>query len=133
MFHFLGLAMGMSVPFANMTMAGLINKAAPPEKPILGRFPLVMSKVGKVGLLLLWITGLTMFFTRWKDMSLLAPWFHIKLAAVVLLTIVVLYIHSLEGRIRKGDAAALARVQVLGKVALSLALLAVIFAVVTFA
>jgi hypothetical protein len=42
--------MGLSVSFANMVMGGLIGRAEPSEKAILGRFPSAMSRVGKIGL-----------------------------------------------------------------------------------
>ena len=132
MLHFIGLAMGLSVAFANTTMAVLISRAAPPEKPILGRFPLAMTRVGMIGLSLLWATGLTMVFTRWRGFSTLPPTFHVKLAAVVLLTITVGYIQHLEKRVRKGDSAAMARIETFGKVAFAFALIAIIFAVLTF-
>lgn len=131
--HFIGLAMGLSVTFANIVMAGIIDKAAPAEKSILGRFPLAMSRVGYIGLTLLWITGLTMVFTRWNGFQYLpSPAFHIKFTAVVLLTVAVIFIRVLELRIRRGDTAAIARIQVAGKVAALFALIAVIFAVWTF-
>jgi hypothetical protein len=44
----------------------------------------------------------------------------------------VIYIHLLQGRVAKGDAAAMARVQTLGRATGPLALIAVIFAVITF-
>jgi hypothetical protein len=132
MIHFLGLAMGLAVPFANMTMMGLISKAQPPEKLVLGRFPLAMSKVGKIGLLILWATGITMVFTRWSGFSTLPRTFDVKMTAVLLLTITVGYIHYLESRVRKGDVAAIVRIQAAGKIALVLALTAVVFAVLTF-
>jgi uncharacterized membrane protein len=132
MLHFIGLAMGMSVPFANIAMAAVMDKAAPPEKAVLGRFPLTMSKVGKIGLSLLWVTGITMVFTRWHSFALLPSLFMFKLTAVVLLTIVVGYISMLEMRVKKGDMTALPRIQQAGKAAFTLVLLAVVFAVLTF-
>jgi hypothetical protein len=132
MLHFLGLAMGLAVPLANMVMGSLIAKAAGPEKAILGRFPLAMGKVGKIGLSLLWVTGVTMVFTRWAGFAMMPPLFNFKLAAVVLLSITVGYVISLEPRARKGDMAAIARMEKCGKVAFGFALLAVIFAVLTF-
>ena len=132
MLHFLGLAMGLSVAFANMTMAGLIARAAPPEKPILGRFPLAMTRVGMIGLTLLWATGLTMVFTRWHGFANLPSTFHVKLTAVVLLTITIGYIQHLVKRVRNGDSAAITRIEAVGKVSFALALIAIIFAVLTF-
>ena len=130
--HFLGLAMGLSVSIGNIVMLNLINKAAPPEKAILGRFPPAISQVGRVGLALLWATGLTMAYTKWNGIGSL-PWtFHVKLTAVVLLTVLVAYITSLERRIRRGDMAAAAQIQTAGKFTTLCALTAVVFAVLTF-
>jgi hypothetical protein len=130
--HFIGLAMGMSSGFANMVMAGLIAKAAPQEKAVLGRFPPAMGRIGLIGLVLLWASGIAIVLTRYGTFAILPRPFIIKLAAVVLLTIAVLYIHLLQGRATRGDQAAMARIQVLGRATGPLALVAVIFAVITF-
>src|SRR5262245_14237039 len=63
--HFLGLALGLSTGFANMVMAGLIDKAAPNEKAVLSRFPPAMARVGVIGLALLWISGISIVMTRY--------------------------------------------------------------------
>ena len=130
--HFLGLAMGLSTGFANMVMAGLIAKAAPNEKAILARFIPAMSRVGAIGLALLWISGLSIIYTRFGTFSILPRPFIVKLSAVVLLTISVIYIHVLMPRAQRGDAAAMARIQLLGRMTGPLALIAIIFAVITF-
>src|SRR4051794_37482602 len=79
--HFIGLALGFSVSFANIVMAGIIAKATPPEKAVLGRFPPLMSRVGTIGLTLLWATGVTMVYTKWGGFAAL-PWqFDVKIAA----------------------------------------------------
>jgi hypothetical protein len=130
--HFLGLAMGLSVSIGNIVILGLITRAAPPEKAVLARFPPAISTVGRAGLALLWLTGLTMAYTKWNGIGSM-PWtFDVKLTSVVLLTIVVAYITMLEGRIRRGEAAAAAQIQTVGKVAPVLAVVAIIFAVLTF-
>jgi len=130
--HFLGLGMGLSVSFGNIVMLGLITSAAAPEKPVLARFPPAISKVGKIGLALLWVTGATMAYTKWNGIGSM-PWtFHVKLAAVALLTLLVACITRLEGRIHRGDAAAAAQIQTIGKVTSLCALTAIIFAVLTF-
>ena len=130
--HFLGLAMGLSVGLSGLVMAGIMAAAAPQEKPILARFPAKMMRVGDIGLVLLWVTGLTMLFTKWNGFSGL-PWqFHAKLTAVVLLTLTVGFIHSRAKKAFSGDAAAAAQLAVAGKFALLMALTAVVFAVMTF-
>lgn len=130
--HFIGLAMGLSVSFSGMVMAKLIAAAAPNEKPVLARFPPRMVIVGHIGLTLLWLSGLTLVFTKWGGFGVL-PWqFHVKLTAVVLLSIVVGYITLLMKKASAGDQTAAAQIQAVGKVAFLLALTAVTFAVLTF-
>lgn len=130
--HFLGLVMGFSVSFSNMVMAGVIGAAAPQERPVLARFPPRMSRVGDIGLTLLWVTGLTLVFTKYGGFGAM-PWqFHVKLTAVVLLTLVIGFIHSQMRKAASGDQAAAVRMQAAGKVAFLLALTAVLFAVLSF-
>lgn len=130
--HFLGLALGFSVSFANMVMSGLMARAAPSEKLVLGRFPPLMSRLGSVGLVLLWVTGIALVYTKWAGFGTL-PWqFYVKLVAVLFLTVTVGYVHRCERRAREGDVVALARVETAGKVATTFAVIAVVFAVLTF-
>ena len=130
--HFLGLAMGLSTGFSNMVMAGLIAKAAPNEKGILARFPPAMSRIGAIGLTLLWASGIAIVQTRYGGFAILPRTFIIKIAAVVLLTLGVIYINILMPRAQKGDMAAAARIQMIGKITGPFALVAIIFAVITF-
>jgi uncharacterized membrane protein len=130
--HFLGLALGLSTGFANMVMAGLIAKAAPPEKAVLGRFPPAMARVGAVGLVLLWASGIAIVQTRFGTFAMLPKPFMVKLTAVVLLTIIVGIIHVLMPRAQRGDAAATARIRLLGMMTGPLAIIAIIYAVITF-
>ena len=130
--HFLGLAMGFSTTFANLVTVGLITKAAPHEKAVLGQFLLAMSRVAEIGVGLLWATGLTMVFTKFNGFGSL-PWqFYVKLSAVVILTATLWGIHTLGVKVQAGDASAEARIQMLGKLAALMALLALVFAVLTF-
>ena len=130
--HFLGLAVGLSTGFANMVMAGLIAKAAPQEKAVLGRFPPAMARVGAIGLAMLWASGIAIVLTRYGTFAILPRPFIVKLAAVVVLTLIVGYIHVLMPRAQRGNAAAMARIQLLGKITGPLAIIAIIFAVITF-
>jgi len=130
--HFLGLALGFSVSFGNIVMGGIMSKATPPEKAVLSRFPPMMSPLGRIGLALLWFTGVILVYTRWNGFAAF-PWqFYVKLAAVVLLTVTTEYIHRLERLVQKGNGSAGARIESLGKIATVLALLALAFAVLTF-
>ena len=130
--HFLGLAMGLAVPFSSMVMHGLLAKAAPSEQQVLARFAPAMSRVGDVGLALLIITGLALVLTKYGGFDVM-PWqFQVKMAAVALLIGLVGYIHVLMRKARNGDAAAAARIPVVGRVTFLLGVIAVVFAVLAF-
>ena len=130
--HFVGLTLGFASGLGNMVMAGLIAKATPNDKLVLERFPPAVGRLGAIGLVLLWGTGLAIIYTRYGTFSILPQTFVFKLAAVVLLTLAVGAIHLLYPRASAGNAAAAARIQLLGKLTGPLALLALIFAVLTF-
>lgn len=128
----IGMTMGLSAGFANMVMAGLVAKAAPHEKAVLARFPPAMSRVGVVGLTLLWISGLLIVWTRYGGFAIMPRTFIVKFATVVVLTLIVAYIQVLMPKAQRGDQAAMSRIQTLGKTTGPLAILAIIFAVITF-
>jgi hypothetical protein len=130
--HFIGLALGFSSGFGNMVVMGLIAKAAPAEKAVLGRVPPALGRLGVIGLVLLWASGIAIVMTRYGGFAILPRPFIYKLTAVVLLTLTVAYINVLQPRAQRGDAAAMARIQTLGRLSGPLSLLAVIFAVITF-
>ena len=130
--HFIGLALGFSSGFGNMVVAGLIAKAAANEKPILARVQPALGRLGVIGLVLLWGTGIAIVMTRYGGFAILPRPFVYKLIAAVLLTLTVIYINVLQPRAQRGDAAAMMRIQTLGRLTGPLSLLAVIFAVITF-
>lgn len=130
--HYLGLALGFAVSFSNMVMGGLISKAPPSEKAVLGRFPPTMSRLGRIGLILLWVTGVALVYLKWGGFAVLSWEFYVKLAAVVFLTFTTEYIHWLERLVHKGELAAAARIEAAGKIATILALIALVFAVLAF-
>lgn len=130
--HFLGLAMGFATGFGNMVMAGLMAKATPDERRTLARFPPAISRVGDIGLVLLWLTGLTLVFVKWEGFGNMPGLFHAKLTAVVLMTLVIGYAHSLAKKVAAGDPAAMARAQATGKVIFLLAVTVVALAVWAF-
>ncbi len=133
--HFLGLAMGLSVGFSNMVMMSLISKASGPDQSVLARFPPAMSRVGDIGLALLWISGVAMLFHRYGGFAGLAAlgWtLHVKLTAVVILTGLVGYMHGTMRKARTGDVAAAAMLPTLGRVAFVMGVTAIVFAVATF-
>jgi hypothetical protein len=135
MLHFVGLAMGLSTGLANMVMMGLIKKAPPAEKGVLGRFPPLMGRVGSIGLALLWVTGLGMLFLKWGGFAGIGdmPWqFHVKLTLVIVLSGLIGYLQMLDRRARKGDMSVMGTLEMVAKLAFVIALAIVVFAVLAF-
>lgn len=89
-------------------------------------------RIGAIGLALLWISGISIVLTRYGSFAILPRPFLVKLTAVVLLTLGVIYIHILLPRAQRGDEAAMKRIQMIGKMTGPLAIIAIIFAVITF-
>jgi len=131
--HFLGLAMGFSVTFANIVFTGLLAQGHAEDLATFRRFVPRMATVGNIGLVLLWVTGPVLVFTKYDGFAGLPGTFHVKLLFVLLLTLGVGGIHANMRKALAGDAAANARVQFIGKaVTFPSALAAVVFAVLTF-
>jgi hypothetical protein len=130
--HFLGLAMGFSVTFANIVMAILAAKSDAADRPALRRFPPMMSKVGYIGIALLWASGIYLIRPMWTGFGELQWELQAKLISVVLLTLSVLYIATQEPRAKGGDAGAAKRIEGVAKATALFALSALVFAVMAF-
>lgn len=131
--HLLGLAMGLSVTFANIAFGGLLAQGNAEDLATYRRFMPRIANMGNIGLVLLWVTGPVLVYSKHHGFAGL-PWtFHAKLLFVVLLTLGVGVIHANLRKAIAGDDAANARIQFVGKaVTFPSALAALVFAVVTF-
>ena len=135
--HFLGLGAGFAVSVGNNVVMMLAAKAPPQEAAGLRRFPPFMTRVGDVGLALLWITGVIMLWTKYGGLAGIAALpnpeaFWAKIICVILLTALVGMIHMTVARIQRGDMSVAARMPIFGRVGAVLLLLIVIFAVMAF-
>ena len=133
--HFLGLAMGFSVSFANMVIGAVAAKSAPPDRAVLARIPPAMTRVGDVGLVLLVGSGLWMLFASWGGFdafSVLGWPFHVKMTLVLVLLGLIGFIHSLMRKAQSGDVAAAALIPKVGRVAFLTAVTIVVMAVLAF-
>jgi len=133
--HLLGFGAGFAVSVGNNVVMMLAAKAPPQEAAGLRRFPPFMTRVGDVGLALLWITGVALLWTKYGGADGIAalPWpFWAKIICVILLTALVGLIHMTVARIQRGDMSVAARMPIFGRVGAVLLLLIVIFAVMAF-
>jgi uncharacterized membrane protein len=131
--HLLGLGMGLSVPFANIVFGGLLAQGNAGDQATFYRFMPRMGRVGDIGLVLMWITGPTLVFTKYGGFAGLPGIFHAKLLAVVILTIGIGIIHANMRKAVAGDATANARIQLVAKaITFPASLIALICAVLAF-
>lgn len=130
--HLLGLMMGAGGGFGSM----IVMRAAlarPPEQagvlrsvgPALGRFSLI-------GLVLMWLTGLSLVFLKYGGFSALPTIFWVKIAFVLSLTAAAFTLELTYAAVKRGDAKAAARLPLLGPCAGISSLLAALFAVLAF-
>ncbi len=136
MLHFMALALGVGASFAMLSL-GLYARTLPVDeraKVLLGAGGAI-SKNGSIGLGLLIVTGLGMFFMRGPATVMAAggPALHAKLTLVVILSGVLGYSQVLRKRVREaGGGPALAKLPQVGAALLVLSLGVIVAAVIAF-
>ena len=131
--HFLGLAMGVGVSFANLFLGIKASKLEPQERGKLMsgvNQPLLM--MGKTGLTLLLISGFYLATPYWSNLNEM-PYFIIKLCLVAALIFVVVMITIISTKAKKeNNPALLAKLKPWGMVGLIIGVLIITMAVNTF-
>lgn len=131
--HFVGLVMGAGPGLANMVIGRQAAAASPDGAAALRRLPPILAKVSVTGLVVLWVSGLIMVWSRWGGPGNLPTAFWVKMIFVVVLTVVVGLVHKTLADIKRtGNPALAARLPRLGPLAGLSTLLAVLFAVFAF-
>lgn len=133
--HLLGFGAGFAMSAGNNIAMMLAARAPAEEAAGLRRFSPVMLNVGGTGLVVLWITGPILLWTKYGGASGIAllPWaFWAKIACVVLLTVLFGLIHMTLAKIKRGDTALAARIPLYARTGAAILLLIVIFAVLAF-
>ena len=130
--HFVGLMLGAAGGFASaVIMRRALVLPADEAKVVRGLGP-ILAKVSLTGLIVMWVSGLIMVWSKWSGIGSLPDMFWVKAIFILSLTIVTGLIHMTYAEIRKGNAAAAARLPRFGPMAGVSALLAVLFAVLAF-
>lgn len=131
--HFFGLMLGAAGGFAS----GIIMRRAismPPDqaKTVRSLGPL-LANVSAIGLVVLWVTGLILVWSKWNGLGSLPTLFWVKFVFVVTLTLASGAVHMTYAEIRRtGNVALGARLAKLGPAAGASATLAVLFAAFAF-
>ena len=130
--HFFGLMLGAAGGFSSaIVMRRALVLPADDARAVRGLGP-ILANVSGIGLALLWATGLILVWSKWGGIESLPQMFWIKAIFILSLTVVTGLIHMTYAEIRKGNPAAAAKLPKLGPLAGVSALLAVLFAVLTF-
>lgn len=133
--HFTGLALAVGASFAQFTLRRASATMEPAERTKFMLRTLSLSKNGSVGLALLLVSGLGMFFMRGPGATMAAggPAFHAKLTLVVILIGVFGYAQVLGKRAREaGGGPALAKLPTFGTALLLLGFAIIVCAVIAF-
>jgi uncharacterized membrane protein len=133
--HFVGLALGVGASFAQLTLRRASAELSSTERTAFRLRALSVSKNGSIGLVLLIVSGLGMFFMRGPGAVMAAggPAFHAKLTLVVILCGAVGYSQVLGKRAREaGGGPALSQLPVVSTAILSLGVAIIIAAVLAF-
>jgi hypothetical protein len=133
--HFIGLALGLGTSFAFLAL-GLATRNLPPAEK--GPFFLkvgVLGRNGSIGLGLLLISGVSLFFLNGPASTLAAGglWFKLKLGLIVILLGIVGYIDVLLAKSKRaGGGALMARIPKVSRFSLLTTILIVLTAVLAF-
>lgn len=131
--HFFGLMLGAAGGMASgIIMRRAATMPADQAGTIRSLGPM-LARVAGVGLVLLWVTGLIMVWSKWNGLGSLPTLFWVKFVFVVILTAASAGTDMTYARIRRtGNKALASRLAVLGPVSGIAATLAVLFAALAF-
>jgi hypothetical protein len=131
--HFLGFSAGIGGSLANLIIGRIAAGSDPSARPALGRAARGIGLLATGGLVLLWLTGVTLVQVGWDGWAALPALFWAKLAMVVILTAASALMNAnVILALRRGTPPPPARMAMLGRLGAGAAVLALILAVVTF-
>ncbi|MFT6658656.1 hypothetical protein [Maritalea sp.] len=132
MVHLFSMAIGIGIGIAAAVASAQISDVKTEAgKAILG-FMKKLQLLGKVAIILLWVTGISMLWISYPAPLELGLSFFTKITAVVVLTVSIFAAGRLGPAIAAGDVAARAQAKRLGMLNGAMATLALILAVLTF-
>jgi hypothetical protein len=130
-FHFFALMSGAAGGIGNMAVAMQVKRSdGPPPAPLVALRP-YFSKVGLTGIILIWLTGLTLYAMHWESADLGAG-FALKLLSGFLLLLAVIATTVMGARAAKAGTPPPAIMAKLGPASGLLSILTVALAVYVF-
>lgn len=130
--HLIGLMMGAGGGFGSMIVMRVAATRPPDEIAVLRQLGPAMVRFSTIGLILMWLTGLSLLFLKYGGFGALPSMFWVKFVFVTTLTLAAITLEITYAQVKAGNAAAAARLPLFGPVAGASSLLAVLFAVLAF-
>lgn len=131
--HLFGLMLGAAGGFASGILMRRAMTMPPEQAATIRSLGPMLAHVAGAGLVVMWITGLIMVWSKWGGLGSLPGLFWIKFVFVVILTLSSGAIDITYAQIRRtGNKALAARLAVLGPISGISATLAVLFAAFAF-
>lgn len=130
--HLMGLALGGAAGFGNAVVGQRLRTAGPDVRTHLFGVAHGLSKLGRIGLGLLIVTGLLLLWLRFGGVGAVSWVFWLKMALLVALIADIIVMGRLEARAEGGDPSAMKHMPALGALSTVLLIGIVLSAVVTF-
>lgn len=130
--HFVGLMAGAAGGLASgILMRKALTMPDDQAKVVRSSGPL-LNKVAAIGLAILWATELILVWSRWSGLSSLPGLFWVKFIFIVTLTAATFLAYRAYEEVKKGNTSAAKNLPMIGQAGGVSALLAVLFAALTF-
>jgi len=114
--HMVGLIHGMAAGIAGGRMGPLLASSNDDQRSILFRLSKLLSMNGHIGLATLWVSGILLVWLKYDGVANLDLWFWVKLALVIVLTVLVGIVTVGLRRMRDGDMSAAPMVKRVSKI-----------------
>ncbi|WP_029040065.1 hypothetical protein [Cucumibacter marinus] len=130
--HFVGLGMGVGAGMSGGVLGGFIASASDETRPKFWEIQAGISRLSKIGLVLLIVTGIILVFTKFGGIGEM-PWaFWVKMVLVVVMLVLVGLAESAGKKARKGDKQAAGQLKRYGPATGVVSFLVILSAVVAF-
>jgi hypothetical protein len=130
--HIIGLMMGAGGGFGSMIVMREAGSRPPEQVAVLRTLGPVLVRFSAVGLVLMLLTGPALVLLKYGGFGALPILFWVKMIFVMSLTLAAITLEWTYVQVKQGNAAAAARLPLLGPAAGISSLLAVLFAVLAF-
>ena len=130
--HFIGLGLGAVATFGLPVAGSQMPSATAETRPTLFKIANSLTRIGRMGLGVLIVTGPLLFWLKWQGSAPAMGWFTAKMVLVVLLLILVIVAGITSKRAQNGDQAAAKRMPMLSMIGIALFVCVLLCAVFAF-